>query len=301
MNISTLINLTLMPERRARELLEMNRLSLTPTADQARLEGAIIDRFPSLASGHTPGSVERAIEYIEPYERLLVVHPGPDLNIRSLAWHVVPSFIDGGLANGIPALRHGPGNRGVVLYQEGIDAAVVLAGVSESDWLEAVQSFADPDDDVQYVSGGQVTPEEAAAISADRAHETPYGSILARRIGALYALPHVGIELYFRTPGRVLEITQQERDAHATRYFINTLERAGLELIDDESNADHLTFLPRTTATGWLHRRAKRTGRIRTKDDAPLLVRLSHRPVSFPDVRTSPIKAPGDSHPQLTA
>ena len=40
MNVSTLTHLTRMPERRAHDLFETGELSMTPTADQARLEGA---------------------------------------------------------------------------------------------------------------------------------------------------------------------------------------------------------------------------------------------------------------------
>ncbi|TCK63134.1 hypothetical protein EDF27_2800 [Curtobacterium sp. PhB136] len=274
---------------------------MTPTGDQARLEGAIFDRFPSLAFGHTPGSVERAIEYVEPYERLLVIHPGPDLNIRQLAWRINPSFEGGCWANGIPALRHGPSNRGVVLFQEGIDATVVLAGVSDRDWSETITSFANPDDDLVFLTGGPVTPEEAASIATDRSHETPYGSILARRIGALYSLPHLGINIYNRTPGRVLEITQQSRDNTARRHFIRTMEEAGLELVEEESNDDHLTFLPSLPAKGWPRGRARRTGRVRTKGDAPLLVRLAPNPVSFPDVRAGSVTTENDARTQLAS
>lgn len=288
-----------MPERRARELVETDDLSLTPTPDQARLEGAIFDRFPSLAFGHTPGSVERAIDYVEPYRRLLVIHPGPDLNVRQLAWHITPSFDGEFLANGIPALRHGPSNRGVVLFQEGIDAAVVLAGVSDRDWSEIISGFASPDDNIVYVTGGAVSPGEAVSIATDRSHETPYGSILARRIGALYRLPHVGIDIYNRTPGRVLKIIQESRDDTARRHFIRVLEQAGLDLIEDESNDDHLTFVPGSPRPAWARIRGK-SSRQRTSNDAPLLVRLVHRPVEFPDVRAGSIATRRDGATHLT-
>ncbi|WIB34413.1 hypothetical protein [Curtobacterium sp. MCSS17_005] len=265
MNTETLSELTGMPQQRANELLQGDPKLLEPSSEQWVLESAIFDRLWTIACGHTPGSTERAIRYVEPGQRVLIIHPGPELDIQQLAASLTPQFEAGGWQNGIPALRFGPSNRGVVLFREGIDAAVLLAGVSHHDWRDAVEALDTGTPERYYLKGGRVTAEEAAWIPVEARYRTRSGSIIMRRVGAIYALPHTGIHVYSKPPGIVLEVFQHERSSEAEYGLVRALEQAGLELIDWDTS-------PNEIALTFQHQ----------EDQGPLRVRLAHQPLVFP-------------------
>jgi hypothetical protein len=254
-----------MPQQRATELLQVDPRLMTPSKEQWILESAIFDRLSTIAYGHTPGSTERSIQYVEPGQRVLVIHPDPELDLQQLAASLTPVFDAGGWQNGIPALRFGPSNRGVVLFREGIDAAVLLAGVSHHDWSDAVEALDTGTPESCYLKGGRVTAEEAAGVPIEARYRTRSGSILMRHIGAIYALPHMGIHVYSTSPGIVLEIFQHERSSEAEYGFVRAMEQAGLVLIRSHATRDEI-------ALTFQHQ----------DEDGPLLVRLAQRPLVFP-------------------
>lgn len=256
-----------MSEWRANEMLAEDPGLMTPSEEQARLESAIFDRFQSISYGHTPGSVERSIRSVEPGQRLLIIHPGPELDVSQLASSVTPQFEAGTWQNGIPALRCGGSNRGVVLFRDGLDAAVILAGVSCHDWMGAVDELDTADEETHYFKRGRVTPEEAASVAIEARQGSRYGSVLIRRIGALYALPHTSIHMYSKSPGRIVEVIQHEPGLEALHGLIRAVEQAGLELVENYSNGVQQTFVVFQHAA----------------EDGPLLIRLVHRPMKFPD------------------
>ncbi|WIB60416.1 hypothetical protein DEJ13_00915 [Curtobacterium sp. MCLR17_007] len=264
-NTETLSELTGMTEQRASELLHADSKLMTPSTEQWVFESAIFDRLWTIASGHTPGSTEHSIQYVEPGQQVLIIHPGTGLDIPKLAASLTPQFDDGTWRNGIPALRFGPSNRGVVLFREGIDAAVILAGVSHHDWSDAVRALDTGTPGSYYSKGGRVTAEEAAWVPVEARYRTRYGSILIRHIGAIYALPHMGIHVYSKSPGIVLEIFQHERSSEAEYGFVRAMERASLVLIRSHATPDEIAFT-------FQHQ----------DEEGPLLVRLALRPLVFP-------------------
>lgn len=261
----TLTELTGMPQKRASALLRADPKLMAPSEEQWVLESAIFDRLWTIAYGHTPGSTERSIQYVEPGQRVLVIHPGTGLDIPKLAASLIPQFEDGAWQNGIPALRFGPSNRGVVLFREGIDAAVILAGVSYHDWSNAVEALDTDMPGSFYSKGGRVTAEEAAWVPVEARYRTRYGSILIRRVGAIYASPHMGIHVYSKSPGIVLEVFQHERSSEAEYGLVRAMEQAGLVLVRRHTTPDEIALTLQ-------HR----------DEEGPLLVRLALRPLAFP-------------------
>jgi len=246
--------------------LAEDRRFMSPAPEQARLESAIFDRLGSLAYGHTPGSVESTIRWVEPRSRSIVIHTGEGFDRYKIAAAVTPEFCGGTWANGIPALRSGPSNRGVVLYRDGIDAAVVLAGVSYREWCDAVKALEPRFDGSYYFTYGRVGEEEATGIPVEARWVNGYGSVMLRHVGALQALPHTSIDTYSKSPGLVVEIVQHEVGEEARGRLGQILDEAGLAFDPDRSSTGEQATLIFQSAI----------------EEEPLLVRLVVRPVKFP-------------------
>lgn len=267
MRIDTLQYVTGMPRSRAEQLLTDEPECLDATTDQARLESAIFDRIGLLARGHTPGTVETAIHWVEPRQRSIVIQTGEGFDHARLAVAITPEIESGVFSDGIPALRSGPSSRGVVLYRDGIDAAVILARTSYRVWTEAVAALQRPSDGSAFVTHGRATDEEAAAVVAEAQRAAGHGSLLLRTVGALQALPHVSIDVYGKSPGTVVEVVQPEAGYPARDRLRDALERAGLQFVADRSPmGEDATFV----------------FRVPNEDERPLLIRLVARPMKFP-------------------
>jgi hypothetical protein len=235
MDIETLQQLTGAPRLLAQQVLEGDRRNWEPTADQAHLEHAILLRLGLLARGHTPSTVEPAIRWIEARRSSVVVHTGDGFDLDALVGAVTPELGEGALTNGIAALRSGPSMRGVVLYRDGVDAALILAGTSYHDWRRAIDRLRTMSGNRQFVTNGGLTREETAAMAAGLWSTSSHGSSLLRTIGTLQALPHTRIDIYGKSPGTVVEIVQPEPGYAARDRMRRALERAGLEFVADRS------------------------------------------------------------------
>lgn len=235
MRSDTLHYMTEMTCTRAEQILNDEPQCLRATMDQARLESAIIVRIGLLARGHTPGSVESAIRWVEPRQRSIVIHTGDGFDLSAFVAAVTPEVEAGTFNNGIPALRSGPSGRGVVLYRDGIDAAVILAGITFRDWREAVEALQAMSDGSSFIGEGQVLVEEARAVEVGAHVASGHGGPLLRSIGALQAIPHTRIHVYGKSPGTVVEVVQPEADYPARDRLKQALEYAGLEFVADRS------------------------------------------------------------------
>lgn len=235
MNIESLQHLTGMPRSLAQHVLLGDVRSWEPTVEQARLESAIFLQIGLLARGHTPSTVEPAIRWIEARRRSVVVHTGDGFDLEALVAAVTPKVEEGALTSGIPALRSGPSKRGVVLYRDGVDAALILAGTSYQDWKRAIKELRTMSGSSCFVTDGRLTEEETAVISAGSRFASGHGSPLLRTIGALQALPHLRIDVYGKSPGTVVEIVQPEAGYAARDRMRQSLVRAGLEFVEDRS------------------------------------------------------------------
>lgn len=263
MRSDTLQYMTRMTCSQAEQLLIDEPQCLRATMDQARLESAIIVRIGLLARGHTPGTVESAIRWVEPRQRSIVIHTGDGFDLSAFVAAVTPEVEAGAFSNGIPRLRSGPSGRGVVLYWDGIDAGVILAGITYRDWIETIEVLQAKSVASSFIGEGQVSVEEAAAAEVEAQYASGHGSPLLRSIGALQAVPHTRIDVYGKSPGIVVEVVQPRADYQARDRLRQALECAGLEFVADRSpmgqEATYVFQLPGEEARPLIVRIAVRT------------------------------------------
>lgn len=226
-----------MSARQAEQLLADEPGCQEATSDQAILERAIFTHLGPLARGHTPGSVERAIRWVEPHHRSIVVHTSEGFDFQRIVFALVPQLEAGEFSGGVPALRSGPSNREVVLYRDGIDAAVILAGVDYHEWREVIDALQARTDTSCFIGGGGVLDVERAAIAENAQYLSGQGSPLLRSIGALLAVKHTAIDLYDKNPGIVVEVVQPDIDQPARERLRWALERNGLGFVRGRSRA----------------------------------------------------------------
>lgn len=267
MRSDTLQYITGMTCSEAEQLLIDQPQCLRATMDQARLESAIIVRMGLLARGHTPGTVESAIRWVEPRQRSIVIHTGNGFDLSAFVAAVTPEVEAGTFCSGIPGLRSGASSRGVVLFRDGTDAAVILAGITYRDWIEAIEVLQAKSIASSFVGEGQVSVEEAGATGVEAQYASGHGGPLLRSIGALQAVRHTRIDVYGKSPGTVVEVVQPEADYPARDRLRQTLECAGLEFVADRSpmgpEATYVFQLP-------------------GEEERPLIVRFTVRTRKFP-------------------